>query len=247
LILRDSGTDVYDLGTRQVIKTLDGVLAYIMAPDINAILSVRLSDGELALWDMTSWEMISSFSVPSQFLGFPTLSFNGQMLAIPGEAGFVSVLNILPNQEPSLRADFKAHKRDIPRMAFSPDNRMLATVSTTDFGVLWNTENWNSMATLRGHSKGIHGISFSADSRRVLTSGSAGDAIKLWDMDSYQEVATLSAEGNGFMFPSLSKNGRTLAAISINNGNPVLHVWRAPTWEDIEAAEARESRRIPSP
>jgi len=196
---------------------------------------------------MTSWEMISSFSVQSQFLGVPTLSFNGQMLAIPGEAGFVSVLNFLPNQEPSLLVDFKAHKRDLPRMAFSPDNRMLATVSTTDFGVLWNTENWNSMATLRGHSKSIHGISFSADSRRVLTSGNAGDAIKLWDMDSYQEVATLSAEGSVFMYPSLSENGRTLAAVSMNNGNPVLHVWRAPTWEEIEAAEARSRIRVPSP
>ena len=96
---------------------------------------------------------------------------------------------------------------------------------------------------MRGHFQGIHGVAFSADSRRVFTSSSKQDAIKLWDTSSHQEVMNLVGEGTFFRSPAYLKDGRTLVATSVNIRQAALNVWRAPTWEEIEAEEAEKARR----
>ena len=125
--------------------------------------------------------------------------------------------------------------------AFSPDSQMMSTCSSTGFGYLWDTENWTSIATLR-HNQAITGICFSPDSKRVITSGVGREAIKLWDTANHREVLTLAA-GNLFSSPALLKDGRTLVAVGRLNANPLFHIWRAPTFEEIEAAEAEKARR----
>jgi WD40 repeat protein len=139
--------------------------------------------------------------------------------------------------------EFKAHRRQLSGLAFSPDSRLLATVAQTGLGFLWNTDDWTRVAALRGHAQGIHGVGFSPDSRRVLTSGRHQDAIKLWDTTSYQEVMSLDAAGIFFQDPTFLHDGRTLTARSVTNGKLTLHVWRAPTWEDIEAVEAQQTTK----
>ena len=109
----------------------------------------------------------------------------------------------------------------------------LATTSLTGNGSFWRTEDWARLESLRGHAMAIHDVAFSSDSRRLFTSGNDDDAIKLWDTTSYQEVLTLDASGNLINNPALLDDGCTFVATSSNNGTPVLHVWRAPTWEEI--------------
>jgi hypothetical protein len=64
-----------------------------------------------------------------------------------------------------------------------------------------------------------------------------------WDTISHQEVMNLTAEGSFFRNPAYLEDGRTLVATSVNIRQPALHVWRAPTWEEIAAEEAEKARR----
>ena len=66
------------------------------------------------------------------------------------------------------------------------------------------------------------------------------DALKLWDVDDWQEVLTLNVEeGQGSLFLSnaFSSDGNTVGTMSLNG---FLHLWHAPSWEEINATEARE-------
>ena len=60
------------------------------------------------------------------------------------------------------------------------------------------------------------------------------DAVKLWDLVAHRELLSLQGEGQYFMHVAFSPDGNTLAAVSLDG---IAHLWRAPSWEEIEAAE----------
>jgi WD40 repeat protein len=74
--------------------------------------------------------------------------------------------------------------------------------------------------------------------RSRIAAGSGGkEALKLWDLTSYQELLTLEAEGSGYWQTCFSPDGNVLGSM---NGQGILHLWRAPTWAEINAAEAKD-------
>jgi WD40 repeat protein len=67
--------------------------------------------------------------------------------------------------------------------------------------------------------------------------------VKLWDLTTGQEVVTLEGTGMLFHFTRFSPDGNLIAAI---NGDGKAHLWRAPSWAEIEAAEKKlESGQSP--
>jgi len=56
-------------------------------------------------------------------------------------------------------------------------------------------------------------------------------------LESHEEVVTLAGQGSIFRSAAFSPDGNTIGAV---NAQGVLHLWIAPSWEEIEAAEARK-------
>ena len=84
---------------------------------------------------------------------------------------------------------------------------------------------------------GAHGVAFSPDGRRLATSSVGREAVKLWDLSTHRELMTLPGQGSDFAFVAFSPDGQWLAAC---NTEGQLHLWRAPSWAEIEAAEKRQ-------
>jgi WD40 repeat protein len=75
----------------------------------------------------------------------------------------------------------------------------------------------------------------------LATGGSSGrDAVKLWDLTAHRELLSFQSEGGYFVALAFSPDGNTLAALSMSG---IAHLWHAPSWDEIEAAEKR--RAIP--
>jgi WD40 repeat protein len=71
-----------------------------------------------------------------------------------------------------------------------------------------------------------------------VAAGSNGqEAVKIWDVDSHETVATLEGRGSLFVFAAFSPDGNTIGARNLKG---VLYLWRAPSWEEIEAREGRK-------
>jgi WD40 repeat protein len=124
--------------------------------------------------------------------------------------------------------------REMVSLSFSPDGRLLAGASEKGILELFDVETLHSVAKLRAVLLGLHSACFSPDGRRLATGSDGKEAMKLWDVDSHEVVATLAGQGSLFYNAAWSRDGNTIGARNLKG---VLHLWRAPSWEDIAAKE----------
>lgn len=115
--------------------------------------------------------------------------------------------------------------------AFSPDGAMLAVTSVLGHCELWDVKESSKLATLQGFLQGTHSATFSPDGRRLAVGSNGNEAVKLWDVASRRELLTLSGQGSMFDSIGFSPDGNVLAA---RNSQRVLHIWRAPSSDDID-------------
>ncbi|MEZ5327954.1 MAG: protein kinase [Verrucomicrobiales bacterium] len=83
--------------------------------------------------------------------------------------------------------------------------------------------------------KACHAVTFTPDSRRLIGGGGGSESVKIWDLESRQEILTLETDHGPFSKLQFSADGTELAARSERG---IYHVWRAPSWEEIERVEA---------
>ena len=87
----------------------------------------------------------------------------------------------------------------------------------------------------------ICGSAFSPDGRRLFSTDRGQEAVKLWDVGTRQELLTLAGTGSYLNAARWSADGDVILA-----GAP-WQAWRAPSWEEIAAAEAKEKTQIRQP
>jgi WD40 repeat protein len=160
------------------------------------------------------------------------LSPHDSLLALARADGTVQ-LSEFPSGRPL--ASFKKREGYLA-VRFSPDERLLALGCAGGPVELWNIADRREIApALPGHFLDTWDAVFSCDGRRLLTGGrNSKDAVKLWDVATQSELLVLSAEGQIFHDVRFSPDGNTLVASSLGG---VAHFWRAPSWEEIAAAE----------
>ena len=110
-------------------------------------------------------------------------------------------------------------------------------MATTDSGQvrLFDPAKGESLEpSLHGHLNPVYGIAFSPDGRRLVSSASAREAVKLWDVGTRQELLTFAGAGSILWAARWSADGDVILA------GPPWQAWRAPSWEEIAAAEAKE-------
>ena len=83
----------------------------------------------------------------------------------------------------------------------------------------------------------VHAATFSPDGTRVATGGGPGEPVKIWDLATQQELMSLFVEGFYFRHVEFSPDGNSILAIG---GSGALHLWRVPTFEEIQASEAQQ-------
>jgi WD40 repeat protein len=126
------------------------------------------------------------------------------------------------------------HRHDVVGIAFSNDGTQAVSVAEDGTVALWDPPSCRLLTSFKGHMQGAHAVAFSPDGHRFATGGTSREAVKLWDVFTRRALLTLPGQGLLFEFVVFSQDGRWLAACS-SDGR--LHLWRAPSWEEIRAAE----------
>lgn len=119
-------------------------------------------------------------------------------------------------------------------VAFSPDGRLVAAADWWSVARLWEAATLRDVAVFRRFLLGAHSLAFSPDGLRLAVTSSGQETAKLWDVESHQELLTLASGESRFIQARFSPNGNVLGAVSMEGH---LHLWRAPSWAEIEAVE----------
>jgi WD40 repeat protein len=189
------------------------------------------------VYDTATWEKRAEWKIsegPPVYFG-PSVLSPDQKFLVTGVSGSVEFRNLLTGEVESTVA---AQNWGVSGLAFAPNGALLAISSIDGTVNLWDAAERKQVDVLRGHLLGVHAVAFSPDGERLATISHGNEAVKLWDVQTRHEVATLAGQGSFFTHARFSPDGRLLAAL---NRQRTAYIWRAPSREEIAAAEAQET------
>ena len=143
-------------------------------------------------------------------------------------------------------AVLRGHKGWVTSVAFSPDERILASGSNDNTVRLWNIETGKEIAILRGHEDRVHTLVFSPDGR-ILASLSGDKTVRLWDVQTGTEMAVLRGHENWVTSVAFSPDGRLLATGSCAQKKDwwyctqgEIRLWKLQTGEEVAVLRAHK-------
>jgi WD40 repeat protein len=126
---------------------------------------------------------------------------------------------------------------------FSPDGRILAVPDTSGSVRMFDGDTFHELGTLSGFMHGVHSVTFSPDGQRLVTGGTAIEAITVWDIVGRERLLTLPAPEGQLVPTAFSPDGNVLVGQSATGATDgTLYFWRAPSWAEIEQAEAAAAK-----
>jgi len=184
------------------------------------------------LWAVDSGKIQADWSLPP-LAGFgAALSPDGKYAVTGDWDGTVRFFDAATGRE---EKRLGAHRDLVSGLAFSRDGKLLASASNYGDVTLWDLNRREPVAALASQLDAVHSLAISPDGRRLAAGGNGLQAIKLWDLATQQEVATLAGQGVIHTGLQFSPDGNALLSITYHAGT--LHLWRAPSWEEVERQE----------
>jgi WD40 repeat protein len=202
----DRTVKLWDLGTKQPRLTLRGhsepVSAVAFSPDGQTLASGSW-DGTVRLWDVATGRTKVIFRGHTENVPTVAFSHDGRLLASGSLDNTVKLWGV--GRQPSTPgvgaaaahatsgsvatplATLKGHAAGVWRVAFSADDKTLASGSQDGTVKLWNVSSQQAVATLPGHAGPVQGLAFSPDGD-TLASGSEDGTVRLWRAASFAET-----------------------------------------------------------
>jgi WD40 repeat protein len=130
------------------------------------------------------------------------------------------------------------HRTMVYSLAFSHDNRYLASGGHDKTIGVWDAATGTKMFDLSGQADPVTCVTFSPDGKRLFSCGTEG-AINVWDLQNRVKLLTLHQRGQ---YVAVSPDGCRLA--SFNFDSPTLQVWDSELLSREERWK-RHQERIP--
>ncbi len=107
--------------------------------------------------------------------------------------------------------------------AYSPDGKWLAVglYKSGEIG-LYQTSNWQSIHTLRGHTDSVYTMSFSGDSSRIV-SGSKDKTIRIWNIQTGEALLVIHGCTHEVVSVAFSKDSRRIAFSGDEDGTAGIY------------------------
>jgi WD40 repeat protein len=221
----DKSITLWEVDSGRELKTLRGDLGWVnfiaFSPD-GKTLAGGSEDAKIMMWDLVSEQVLRTFKGHSSSPRSGAFSSDGKTLATG--SGLVRLWNLNTAQELKTL-------NGVGSVAFSPDDRTLASGGSDNSIKLWDVASGQELKTLKGHSDSVTSVAFSPDGR-TLASGGSDNSIKLWDVASGQELKTLKGHSDSVTSVAVSPDGKTLASGSLDK---TIKVWDVASGQELES------------
>lgn len=114
------------------------------------------------------------------------------------------------------------HKDVVTSLAFSPNNKILATASYDSTIQLWSTNTWKPIKKLTCHNGAVHSISWAPNSQ-TIASASADQSIKIWNTQTGQLLDTRSQPTAEQYTVSITPDGKHFLA---TGADKQIRLWK---------------------
>jgi eukaryotic-like serine/threonine-protein kinase len=119
----------------------------------------------------------------------------------------------------------RGHSGPVTSVAFSPDDRLLASGSADQTIKLWSTTSGKEVLTLKGHTGRVNSVGFSPDGKRLI-SGSADKTARIWDTTTGQPLLSLDGHAAAVSGVAFSPDGQHVAS---GSEDKTVRVWEVDT------------------
>ena len=210
------------------------------------LLAVGTLNGSNQIWDLQQRSLLHSFTGTTESVRPLQFLAQGKKLTTihPGDKSFHEWDLSNFQMTRSWGGPGSTGTNSTSDAAFSPDGKFFASSYNNGFATLWETARPQNVVTFHAFLGGVTSVAFSPDSKRLATGSTGKEAVKLWDVESQQEVLTLEGHGMLFFPSAFSSDGNVLGSMNMDGA---LHLWRAPSWAEIEATEKTQAARSRNP
>lgn len=137
----------------------------------------------------------------------------------------------------TLRHTLRGHEAEINRIAWSPDQRLLATPSYDRTIRVWNIQIGQLEQTLIGHEGAVFSLAWSPDGK-LLASGSRDKSIRIWDVQSGQALRVYREHTDAINDLAWAPDGSFLASASADFS---IHLWQPPTARSLHTLKSHSN------
>jgi WD40 repeat protein/tRNA A-37 threonylcarbamoyl transferase component Bud32 len=220
------------------------------SPDGKLLAAVAAGKG-LKLWDLEKLAEVATLTNSAAAPFQLCFAINNEAVAVGNRDGTVEVWDLRRRERV---VKWKAHKGLILGLAFMPDGKRLVTDSNDCMAYLWDLEpQQETPPIVQEFGRDINAffsLAVSPDGQRIAAGTAGSGLIKLSNTATGQQVATLKGV-NDWVAPKLAQRDDAIRGLAFlpPDGNTLIsltthevRLWHAPSWAEIEAAEARERR-----
>jgi WD40 repeat protein len=230
---------LWDVEKQTRLRELKGHKATIVSlefsPDGKTLASSS-SDNTARLWDVADGTLLATFKGHFHHVNGVSLSADGQSVVSGGWDRTVRFCELAAKMRINPKL---AHADVVTSVAFSPNGKLLATVSGTySHGVagsdtwraegivtLWDVTTWQRRMTLNGNSGGTTSVAFSADSKSLVTGG-YDRTLRLWDVSSGKPLGEWSGHEGAVLTVAFSPDGSLIAS---GGTDKMVRIWDGKT------------------
>ncbi len=187
-------------------ETFSIAMSIDLSPD-GQTMAVGDSSGNIYLWNISTTQLLATFSGHIGWVWSVAFSPDGNMLATGSTDSSVRLWDV---QSGRCLQVLTEHTGGVRSVSFSVDGQQLASGSEDKTVRLWNLQG-QCLRVLKGHTQSVYSVHF-APNQQTLASSSNDTTVRIWDVSNGNCLSILQGHTTGAQCVRYSPDGQLLAS-----------------------------------